>query len=240
MRPCRPPREGDPAGRDPREMTQDELRAAGHEPMRPLRALRARCLDCCAGQANEVAACPVVECPSWSFRMGTNPWRKPASEARRASARRTMERINARRTGGGAGRAASPPEDGTAPRLARGSEIGLTSSTRLVDRASDTEQQRKDECSDAAGEVLHGRSTRRRLSRDHGSGRDLGTKGGLMSGFGIRGESPMSCPVLLRPWRVWPDHGEASGSKEPGTSGTIEAHGALSRALSTAGEWRAH
>ena len=26
------------AGRDPREMTQDELKAAGHEPMAPLQA----------------------------------------------------------------------------------------------------------------------------------------------------------------------------------------------------------
>jgi hypothetical protein len=35
--------QGSPAGRDPREMTQDELREAGHEPMSPLQALRARC-----------------------------------------------------------------------------------------------------------------------------------------------------------------------------------------------------
>jgi hypothetical protein len=42
--------QGHPAGRDPPEMTQDELREAGHEPMSPLQALRARCLDCCGAQ----------------------------------------------------------------------------------------------------------------------------------------------------------------------------------------------
>jgi hypothetical protein len=62
--------QGHPAGRDPREMTQDELREAGHEPTSPLRALRARCLDCCGHQEKEVALCPAVDCPSWPFRMG--------------------------------------------------------------------------------------------------------------------------------------------------------------------------
>jgi hypothetical protein len=125
---------GDFAGRDPREMRPDELREAGHEPMSPLRALRARCLDCCAGQANEVAACTAVKCPSWPFRMGTDPWRKPASEARRASARRTMEGINARRQRGRAERAGSPPEGGTAPCLVAGSGVALTSTTTRADR----------------------------------------------------------------------------------------------------------
>jgi len=116
--------QGHPAGLDPRQMSPQELRAAGHEPMSPLQAMRARCLDCCAGQANEVAVCPVVECPAWPFRMGTNPWRKPASEARREAARRTMERINAgRRKRDGPEASASPPEHGTAPLLAEGSTV---------------------------------------------------------------------------------------------------------------------
>jgi hypothetical protein len=125
---------GEFAGRDPRKMAPDELRSAGHEPMSPLRALRARCLDCCAGQANEVAACTVVRCPSWPFRMGTDPWRKPASEARRASARRTMEGINARRQTGRAERPASPLGDGIAPSFAEGSGVGPISGTARADR----------------------------------------------------------------------------------------------------------
>src|SRR5215469_10180775 len=102
--------QGHPAGRDPREMTREELKAAGHEPMPPLQAIRARCLDCCGNQANEVALCTAVECPSWPFRMATDPWRKPASPARREAARRTMARINARRRkGDGVEAPASPP-----------------------------------------------------------------------------------------------------------------------------------
>jgi hypothetical protein len=106
---------GHPAGRDPREMTHDELRQAGHEPRSPLQALRARCADCCGYQEKEVALCPAVDCPSWPFRMGTDPWRKPASEARRDAARRTMTALNARRNRGGAVPLATTPERGTEP-----------------------------------------------------------------------------------------------------------------------------
>ena len=62
-------------GRDPRNMTQDELIALGHQPTPTLKAIRERCLDCCAEQPNEVRKCTSVGCPSWPFRMGTNPWR---------------------------------------------------------------------------------------------------------------------------------------------------------------------
>src|SRR5215472_17095447 len=48
---------GDLEGRDPRAMSPDELVAMGHAPMSPLRAIRAHCLDCCAGSAQEVANC---------------------------------------------------------------------------------------------------------------------------------------------------------------------------------------
>lgn len=74
-------------GRDPRRMTQDELRAMGHSPQPVLKAIRARCLDCCAGNDAEVRRCVATECPSWPFRMGTNPWRL-TSEARRLSGQR--------------------------------------------------------------------------------------------------------------------------------------------------------
>src|ERR1700738_101761 len=108
--------EGDPAGRDPRKMTRDELREAGHEPMSPLQALRARCLDCCAQQPKDVALCPAVGCPSWPFRMGTDPWRKTASEARREAARKTMAETTARRRKRrGAKPPAAPPHHATAP-----------------------------------------------------------------------------------------------------------------------------
>ncbi len=39
----------------------------------PLRAIRANCLDCMAGNAAEVRRCPLEGCPLYPFRMGHNP-----------------------------------------------------------------------------------------------------------------------------------------------------------------------
>jgi hypothetical protein len=126
--------QGRPAGRDPRKMTQRDLREAGHEPRSPLQAIRAHCLDCCGYQEREVAHCPAVDCPAWPFRMGTDPWRKPASEARREAARQTMTALNARRRKrDGPETSVSSPERGIAPLLAEGSEAARTWATARVD-----------------------------------------------------------------------------------------------------------
>ncbi len=78
--------DGGLVGCDPREMTVDELDALGHKRMSPLKALRLRCLDCCGGSSPEVRMCVAVSCPSWPFRMGTNPYRtkRTLSEEHRA------------------------------------------------------------------------------------------------------------------------------------------------------------
>jgi hypothetical protein len=39
------------------EGTLDELRALGHQPMTPMQAIRAHCIDCAGGSASEVAKC---------------------------------------------------------------------------------------------------------------------------------------------------------------------------------------
>jgi hypothetical protein len=78
---------GGDVGRDPREMTRAELELLGHGKKPLLRAMRARCLDCCADQPNEVRLCTQVHCPLWPYRMGTDPWRKEPSEAQLAHAR---------------------------------------------------------------------------------------------------------------------------------------------------------
>jgi hypothetical protein len=80
-------------GRDPRDMTPAELEALGHEAMTPLKVIRARCLDCCAGSAAEVRTCTAVHCPSWPYRMATSPWRKelsPEEKKRRGDHARKM------------------------------------------------------------------------------------------------------------------------------------------------------
>ena len=44
--------------------------------MTPLKAIRAKCLDCCCGQVNEVKYCVCEDCPLWPYRHGHNPARK--------------------------------------------------------------------------------------------------------------------------------------------------------------------
>jgi hypothetical protein len=84
-------RDGHDIGRDPRRMTANELAALGHKRMSPLRALRLRCIDCSGNSAPEVRLCTAVTCPAWPFRMGANPWRAPASEAKRERARALLK-----------------------------------------------------------------------------------------------------------------------------------------------------
>lgn len=39
----------------------------------PLKAIRAKCLDCCCGQYKEVGLCPCADCPLYLYRFGKNP-----------------------------------------------------------------------------------------------------------------------------------------------------------------------
>ena len=80
-------------GSDPRWLSRAELEALGHRRMSPLQAIRLRCLDCCGGQPGEVRKCTATGCPNWPFRMGKNPWRRPASEAKREAGRRVAARM---------------------------------------------------------------------------------------------------------------------------------------------------
>lgn len=40
------------------------------EPLIRSKAIRAKCLECQAGQCAEVARCQIVDCPLWPWRMG--------------------------------------------------------------------------------------------------------------------------------------------------------------------------
>jgi len=64
--------------------------------MNPLKAIRAKCLDCCAEHPSLVAECHIKSCALHPFRMGKNPFRskrqlseeqKAAGAARLAAAR---------------------------------------------------------------------------------------------------------------------------------------------------------
>ncbi len=39
----------------------------------PMKAIRAKCLDCSCGQVKEVRECPVTTCALWPYRMGRRP-----------------------------------------------------------------------------------------------------------------------------------------------------------------------
>ncbi len=39
----------------------------------PIKAMRAKCLDCCGGIAKEVRECSIIKCPIWPYRMGKRP-----------------------------------------------------------------------------------------------------------------------------------------------------------------------
>lgn len=37
----------------------------------PIKAIRAKCLDCTAQQSQEVLKCNISDCPLWTYRLGT-------------------------------------------------------------------------------------------------------------------------------------------------------------------------
>ena len=48
----------------------------------PLKAIRAKCLDCCCGQVIEICDCPVSDCPLHPYRFGRGPSRTVSAEVR--------------------------------------------------------------------------------------------------------------------------------------------------------------
>ncbi len=58
-------------GRDPRQVEAKDWQ--GREWMVGLKAIRAKCLDCCCDNASEVRKCTATGCPLWPLRMGSVP-----------------------------------------------------------------------------------------------------------------------------------------------------------------------
>lgn len=60
----------------------------------PVKAIRAKCLECSWGISNEVKLCPVTKCPLYPFREGHNPnipKREMTEEQREAARKRLAE-----------------------------------------------------------------------------------------------------------------------------------------------------
>lgn len=63
--------DGFPIGADPRTADKDAMRSLGH-PESPIKAIRAKCVDCSGGSESEARKCVSIRCPLWCFRMGKN------------------------------------------------------------------------------------------------------------------------------------------------------------------------
>lgn len=65
----------------------------GGKKVTPMRAIRAKCLDCMLGSAQEVALCPSRSCPLWGFRFGKNPNIRLSDEERERRSRQARENM---------------------------------------------------------------------------------------------------------------------------------------------------
>ena len=48
--------------------------------MTPMKAIRAKCLDCCGGVYKMVRECTAPNCPLWPYRLGRRPKINPTPE----------------------------------------------------------------------------------------------------------------------------------------------------------------
>jgi hypothetical protein len=76
---------GQLVGKDPRQVPLAEIRQL-EIPESPIKAIRAKCIDCCGGNAAEARKCVSVKCALWPYRMGVNPFHASNASARRETA----------------------------------------------------------------------------------------------------------------------------------------------------------
>jgi hypothetical protein len=74
-------------GRDPRTIPIEQLNGLGHEKQPLLRVIRTNCIECVGGSEAEVRRCRLLHCPFWPYRMASNPFTAPRSEAQLAHAK---------------------------------------------------------------------------------------------------------------------------------------------------------
>lgn len=60
----------------------------------PLKAIRAKCLDCCCWNSYEVKLCAAKKCALYPYRLGKNPYLKP-SKAQLEAWNKNLDKINA-------------------------------------------------------------------------------------------------------------------------------------------------
>ena len=93
---------GELIGRDPRSISVVEFQQAGIDGAAILAVIRAKCLDCCVHQPDEVRKCVAVACPNWPYRMQSNPFHKREFSDEQRAAMSERAKINLQRHRGGA------------------------------------------------------------------------------------------------------------------------------------------
>jgi hypothetical protein len=76
--------DGSTEGRDPKSVSREALHAAGHQKQPKLDLIRAKCIDCCAGDKSEIVKCTAIGCALWPYRMGEDPFALPRGRGNQA------------------------------------------------------------------------------------------------------------------------------------------------------------
>ncbi|WP_173088927.1 hypothetical protein [Devosia sp. 1635] len=72
---------GQMVGKDPRQIPVAELRLL-QQPESPIKAIRAKCIDCSGNNVAEVRKCTAVGCALWPMRMGTSPFHASSASSK--------------------------------------------------------------------------------------------------------------------------------------------------------------
>ena len=79
-------------------MDNNEKENKSGEILSPIKAIRAKCMDCCYDQREEVKLCPAKDCPLWPFRLGKNPNRaRNMTDEQKEAARERLAKARAAR-----------------------------------------------------------------------------------------------------------------------------------------------
>jgi hypothetical protein len=81
---------GELVGRRPSDVPSEVL-SLNFSAQNPMKAIRAKCLDCCCGNAAEVRKCVATDCALWPFRLASNPFRKRSVLSEDEKQRRTAQ-----------------------------------------------------------------------------------------------------------------------------------------------------
>lgn len=65
----------------------------------PVKAIRAKCIECSGGNRSEADRCQIKDCPRYAYRHGKNPNRKPRvmTEEQRERMRGNLEKARQKR-----------------------------------------------------------------------------------------------------------------------------------------------